>query len=55
MGVSGIIGRIDGTQVAITTPYPTDNEEAYKNHHGYHSINCQLVFSINLYLIIMAK
>ncbi|XP_029347920.1 putative nuclease HARBI1 [Acyrthosiphon pisum] len=43
MGVPGIIGCIDGTQVAIATPFPLDNEEAYKNHHGYHSINCQLI------------
>lgn len=46
MGVSGVIGCIDGKQVAIATPFPLDNEETYKNHHGYHSTNCQLVFSI---------
>lgn len=41
IGFPGVMGCIDCTHVAITTPYV--NEEGYKNHHGYYSINVQAV------------
>ncbi|XP_036147071.1 putative nuclease HARBI1 [Monomorium pharaonis] len=35
------IGAIDCTHVAIIAP--REHEEAYINHHGYHSINVQMI------------
>mgnify|MGYP004572098931 CR=1 FL=1 len=37
----GAIGAIDCTHIAILAP--VTHEEAYVNHHGYHSINVQMV------------
>lgn len=39
--VGGTIGAIDCTHVSILGP--KNHEEAYVNHHGYHSINVQMV------------
>lgn len=39
--VGGTIGDIDCTHVSILAP--KIHEEAYVNHHGYHSINVQMV------------
>lgn len=39
--VGGTIGAIDCTHIAILAP--KNHEEAYVNHHGYHSINVQMV------------
>lgn len=39
--VAGTIGAIDCTHIAILAP--KSHEEAYVNHHGYHSINVQMV------------
>lgn len=39
--VAGTIGAIDCTHVSILAP--KSHEEAYVNHHGYHSINVQMV------------
>nr|CAD7206390.1 unnamed protein product [Timema douglasi] len=41
MGFPGVIGAIDCTHIAITTP--SEHEEQYFNHHGYHSINVQVI------------
>lgn len=38
----GILGIIDGTQIAITA-LPHEIENAYVNRKGFHSINVQLV------------
>ncbi|KAJ8918523.1 hypothetical protein NQ315_015230, partial [Exocentrus adspersus] len=40
-GFPGILGCIDCTHVAITTPFL--QEDAYKNHHGFYSINVQMI------------
>lgn len=40
----GAIGAIDCTHVTIIAP--REHEEAYINHHGYHSINVQMVLEI---------
>lgn len=45
----GAIGAIDCTHVKI--PTPTEHEEAYLNHHGYHSLNVQLVCAPNLRIL----
>ncbi|XP_036335389.1 putative nuclease HARBI1 [Rhagoletis pomonella] len=37
----GAIGAIDCTHDAIRGPY--EHEESYVNHHGYHSINIQMI------------
>lgn len=37
----GAIGAIDCTHVAILAS--REHEEAYVNHHGYHSLNVQMV------------
>lgn len=37
----GAIGAIDCTHIAIVGP--REHEEAYVNHHGYHSLNVQMV------------
>jgi len=42
---NGAIGAIDCTHVAILGPKL--HEEAYVNHHGYHSINVQMVIHIS--------
>ncbi|CAD7001648.1 unnamed protein product [Ceratitis capitata] len=39
--VGGTIGAIDCTHVSIMSP--KTHEEAYVNHHGYHSINVQMI------------
>lgn len=39
--VAGTIGAIDCTHIPIIAP--KSHEEAYVNHHGYHSINVQMV------------
>lgn len=44
--VGGTIGAIDCSHVSIIAP--KCHEEAYVNHHGYHSINVQMV---NIYFI----
>lgn len=36
-GFPGVIGAIDGTQVAIVQP--VEHEETFFNRKGYHSIN----------------
>ncbi|KAG5862267.1 hypothetical protein JTB14_031848 [Gonioctena quinquepunctata] len=40
-GFPGILGCIDFTHVAIVTPYA--QEDAFKNYHGYYSLNMQMV------------
>lgn len=45
--VGGTIGAIDCTHISILAP--KNHEEAYVNHHGYHSINVQMV-RVKLYL-----
>lgn len=47
----GAIGAIDCTHVKIRTP--TEDEFAYVNHHGYHSINVQMV--IFNYIMILSR
>nr|XP_046473769.1 putative nuclease HARBI1 isoform X1 [Neodiprion pinetum] len=37
----GAIGAIDCTHVGIVAP--KENEEAFVNHHGYHSMNVQMI------------
>lgn len=39
--ISGVIGAIDGTHVAITTPYV--DEHLYVNRKRYHSLNVMVV------------
>lgn len=39
--VAGTIGAIDCSHISILSP--KNHEEAYVNHHGYHSINVQMV------------
>lgn len=41
-----VIGVVDGTQIAITTP--AGIEQPYVNRKGYHSVNVQLVSGLNL-------
>lgn len=38
---NGALGAIDCTHVSIISPI--EHEEAYVNHHGYHSLNVQMV------------
>jgi len=50
----GVMGAIDCTHVSILAP--KEHEEAYVNHHGYHSLNVQAVLnychcSINLKIL----
>ncbi|XP_036336283.1 putative nuclease HARBI1 [Rhagoletis pomonella] len=45
----GAIGAIDCTHIAVIGP--KDHEEAYINHHGYHSINVQMVCDPNLKIL----
>lgn len=45
--VGGTIGDIDCTHVSILAP--KIHEEAYVNHHAYHSINVQMVKTILLH------
>lgn len=40
-GFPGVLGCIDCTHVAIVTPWV--QEDAYKNHHGFYSLNVQMV------------
>lgn len=42
----GAIGAIDCTHVAIVGP--KEHEEGYVNHHGYHSLNVQMVCAFQL-------
>lgn len=56
--VGGTIGAIDCTHISILGP--KNNEEAYVNHHGYHSINVQMVskafeikYSVNCLLYLL--
>lgn len=44
----GAIGAIDCTHVAIIAS--KEHEEAYINHHGYHSINVQMVLESQLFI-----
>ncbi|XP_071580476.1 putative nuclease HARBI1 [Temnothorax nylanderi] len=45
----GAIGAIDCTHVAILAP--KEHEEAYINHHGYHSLNVQMICDPNLKIL----
>ncbi|XP_065365537.1 putative nuclease HARBI1 [Calliphora vicina] len=47
--VAGTIGAIDCTHVAILTQ--KSHEEAYVNHHSYHSINVQKICDPNLKIL----
>ncbi|GBP09729.1 Putative nuclease HARBI1 [Eumeta japonica] len=47
--VGGTIGAIDCTHVSILAP--RCHEEAYVNHHGYHSINVQMICDPNLKIL----
>ncbi|XP_048515347.1 putative nuclease HARBI1 [Athalia rosae] len=42
----GAIGAIDCSHIAIIAP--REHEEGYVNHHGYHSINVQMICDPNL-------
>ncbi|XP_017481323.1 PREDICTED: putative nuclease HARBI1 [Rhagoletis zephyria] len=44
--VGGTVGAIDRTHVSIMSP--KNHEEAYVNHHGYHSINVQMICDPNI-------
>ncbi|XP_046744295.1 putative nuclease HARBI1 [Diprion similis] len=46
---TGAIGAIDRTHIAILSPQ--EHEEAYVNHHGYHSLNVQMVCDPNLRIL----
>ncbi|EZA52952.1 Putative nuclease HARBI1, partial [Ooceraea biroi] len=43
------IGAIDCTHIAILAP--KEHEEAYINHHGYHSLNVQMICDPNLRIL----
>ncbi|XP_024941996.1 putative nuclease HARBI1 isoform X2 [Cephus cinctus] len=45
----GAIGAIDCTHLAILAP--KQHEEAYINHHGYHSLNVQMICDSNLKIL----
>ncbi|XP_012215802.2 putative nuclease HARBI1 [Linepithema humile] len=45
----GAIGAIDCTHIAILAP--KEHEEAYINHHGYHSLNVQMICDPNLKIL----
>ncbi|XP_046612245.1 putative nuclease HARBI1 [Neodiprion virginianus] len=45
----GAIGAIDCTHVALLGP--REQEEAYVNHHGYHSLNVQAICDPNLKIL----
>ncbi|XP_067625334.1 putative nuclease HARBI1 [Eurosta solidaginis] len=47
--VPGAIGAIDCTHVSILGP--KDNESNYVNHHGYHSINVQMICDPHLRIL----
>ncbi|XP_017474731.1 PREDICTED: putative nuclease HARBI1 [Rhagoletis zephyria] len=47
--VGGTIGAISCTHVPILGP--KHHEEAYVNHHGYHSINVQMICDPNLKIL----
>ncbi|XP_036340845.1 putative nuclease HARBI1 [Rhagoletis pomonella] len=47
--VGGTIGAVDCTHVSILGP--KTHEEAYVNHHGYHSINVQMICDPNLKIL----
>ncbi|XP_036334989.1 putative nuclease HARBI1 [Rhagoletis pomonella] len=47
--VAGTIGAIDCTHVAILAP--KNNESNYVNHHGYHSMNVQMICDPNLKIL----
>ncbi len=53
-GFPGVIGVIDGTHVRITAPH--DNEAEYVNRKHFHSINTQIVFDADHYILdVIAK
>ncbi|KAK0171480.1 hypothetical protein PV327_011236 [Microctonus hyperodae] len=45
----GAIGAIDCSHLAILAP--KEHEEAYINHHGYHSLNVQMICDPNLKIL----
>jgi DDE superfamily endonuclease len=48
-GLPNVLGCIDGTHIAIKSP--SQNEDAYVNRKGFHSINVQAVCDNNMKLI----
>jgi hypothetical protein len=46
-GLPNVIGCIDGTHIAIKAPF-SDEEPAFVNRKGYHSVNVQMVCDNNL-------
>ncbi|XP_011860176.1 PREDICTED: putative nuclease HARBI1 [Vollenhovia emeryi] len=47
----GAIGAIDCTQQFLAILGPKDHEEAYINHHGYPSLNVQMICDPNLKIL----
>lgn len=39
----GVVGCLDGTQIALVAPKFAQHPELYVNRKGYHSINTQVV------------
>jgi hypothetical protein len=54
-GFPHLLGCIDCTHIALFTP--TEHEESYMNHKGFHSLNVQMVSShiIIMYLLDSAR
>lgn len=53
LGFPKVLGCVDGTQIRISTP--SANEADFVNRKGFHSLNVQVLFFLNVCLNVVPE